>query len=116
MARCSVRDAVIVSPSCWSADSKAPRTPITGREDRGPTLKITAIETFEIRIPYRRNHTLSSGPLYGAHSVIVRVQTDEGLVGAGAEIFKLVVASTNKFQAAFLSWLGRCGAAPWLSM
>jgi hypothetical protein len=33
-----------------------------------------------------------------------------------AEIFKLVVASTNKFQAAFLSWLGRCGAAPWLSM
>jgi RNA-directed DNA polymerase len=35
---------------------------------------------------------------------------------AFAEIFKLVVASTNKFQAAFLSWLGRCGAARWLSM
>ena len=33
-----------------------------------------------------------------------------------AEIFKLVVASTNKFQAAFLSWLGRCGVATWLSM
>ncbi|MDH6152589.1 MULTISPECIES: muconate/chloromuconate family cycloisomerase [Paraburkholderia] len=46
-------------------------------------MKIAAVETFEIRIPYRRNHTLSSGPLYGAHSVIVRLQTDEGLVGAG---------------------------------
>ncbi|PMS31221.1 muconate cycloisomerase [Trinickia symbiotica] len=46
-------------------------------------MKIAAIETFEIRIPYRRNHTLSSGPLYGAHSVIVRLQTDEGLIGAG---------------------------------
>ncbi len=34
----------------------------------------------------------------------------------GPEIFKLVVASTNKFQAAFLSWLRRCGAMPWLSM
>jgi muconate/chloromuconate cycloisomerase len=46
-------------------------------------MKITAIETFEIKIPYRRNHTLSSGPLYGAHSVIVRIRTDEGLDGAG---------------------------------
>ncbi|NTF91508.1 hypothetical protein G6L46_30540 [Agrobacterium rhizogenes] len=46
-------------------------------------MKIVAIDTFEIRIPYRRNHTLSSGPLYGANSVIVKVSTDEGIFGAG---------------------------------
>ncbi|MDW9893100.1 hypothetical protein GOC28_28025 [Sinorhizobium meliloti] len=46
-------------------------------------MKITAIDLFEIRIPYRRNHTLSSGPLHGANSVVVRISTDEGLIGAG---------------------------------
>jgi two-component system CheB/CheR fusion protein len=33
-----------------------------------------------------------------------------------AEIFKLVVASTNKYQAAFLSCLRRCSVTPGLSM
>lgn len=46
-------------------------------------MKITTVELYEIRIPYRRNHTLSSGPLYGANSIIVRVNTDEGISGAG---------------------------------
>ncbi|CAB3795634.1 hypothetical protein LMG28138_03919 [Pararobbsia alpina] len=32
------------------------------------------------------------------------------------EIFKVVVASTIKSQAAFRSWLLRCGAPSWLSM
>lgn len=32
---------------------------------------------------YRRNHTLSSGPLHGANSIIVRISTDEGISGAG---------------------------------
>ena len=33
-----------------------------------------------------------------------------------SEIFKLVVASTIKFQAAFLSCSRRCGSTPWLSL
>lgn len=46
-------------------------------------MQITAVDLYEIRIPYRRNHTLSSGPLHGANSIIVRISTDDGIVGAG---------------------------------
>ncbi|MCZ7976414.1 hypothetical protein EXN32_11330 [Agrobacterium tumefaciens] len=46
-------------------------------------MQITAVDLYEIRIPYRRNHTLSSGPLHGANSIIIRLSTDEGISGAG---------------------------------
>jgi L-alanine-DL-glutamate epimerase-like enolase superfamily enzyme len=46
-------------------------------------MKITEIECFEIRVPYGRNHTLSLGPLYGPNSVVVKLTTDQELVGTG---------------------------------
>ncbi|MEX3963675.1 enolase C-terminal domain-like protein [Paraburkholderia sp. EG286B] len=46
-------------------------------------MKIVSIDCFEIRIPYRRKLTAGSGLPHGAHSVIVKVQTDYGIVGAG---------------------------------
>lgn len=46
-------------------------------------MKITGIETVAVAIPYRRNHTLSTGALHGAHSLLLRLRTDAGIEGLG---------------------------------
>lgn len=46
-------------------------------------LKITSIEAVPFTVPYRHPIVASSGILDGAEHVLVRVHTDEGLVGVG---------------------------------
>jgi muconate cycloisomerase len=48
-------------------------------------MKITRLELFHIAIPFARPYRLSKayGTLHEAHAVILKVHTDEGLVGLG---------------------------------
>lgn len=44
-------------------------------------MKITAIEAIPYRIPYRKPLAFASGEVHAAEHVLVRVHTDEGVVG-----------------------------------
>ncbi|EPX75867.1 muconate/chloromuconate family cycloisomerase [Salipiger mucosus] len=46
-------------------------------------MKIEAITVRSVRVPYRRNHTLSFGPQSYASSTIVTLHTDAGIDGYG---------------------------------
>lgn len=46
-------------------------------------MKITAIEAIPYRIPYRKPLKFASGEVHTAEHVLVRVHTDEGVVGVG---------------------------------
>ena len=48
-------------------------------------MRINGLELYQISIPFAEPYRLSKiyGTLYDAHAVIVKIQTDEGLVGLG---------------------------------
>src|SRR5690606_38118252 len=53
-----------------------------GRIDpRGESMKITRIEAIPFAIPYRKPLKFASGEVHAAEHVLVRVHTDDGVVG-----------------------------------
>ena len=46
-------------------------------------MKITTVEAIPLAIPYRRPFAFASGKVTGADHVLVRITTDDGLVGHG---------------------------------
>ncbi|MBT8367520.1 MAG: mandelate racemase, partial [Deltaproteobacteria bacterium] len=48
-------------------------------------MKITALELFHISIPFAKPYHLSKiyGTLYDAHAVIIKIHTDDGVIGLG---------------------------------
>lgn len=46
-------------------------------------MKITSVEIFPIRIKLKEPFIISLGPLYYAENVVVRIRTDEGIIGYG---------------------------------
>ncbi|MFD2331668.1 mandelate racemase/muconate lactonizing enzyme family protein [Cohnella sp. GCM10020058] len=49
-------------------------------------MKITAVKTKAIKIPFHKGEKWSGGTRYSAPSLIVQVETDEGLVGIGESV------------------------------
>ncbi|MFD2332860.1 mandelate racemase/muconate lactonizing enzyme family protein [Cohnella sp. GCM10020058] len=49
-------------------------------------MKITKVTTRPIRIPFHKGEVWSNGTRYGAPSLIVQIETDEGLVGIGESV------------------------------
>lgn len=47
------------------------------------TMKITAIHLYAIRLPLRDPFIISYGTYYDMPSIIVKIETDEGIVGYG---------------------------------
>jgi L-alanine-DL-glutamate epimerase-like enolase superfamily enzyme len=47
-------------------------------------MKITAVEAIPYAIPYRRPLHFASGEIHAAEHVLVRVHTDDGVVGTVA--------------------------------
>lgn len=46
-------------------------------------MKIESVETFQVQLPARRPHTWSGSVIGIGGFVIIKLQTDEGLVGLG---------------------------------
>ena len=46
-------------------------------------MKITKVECLPLTLPYRRPFVLSSGAVYGSEGVLVKIHTDEGIIGIG---------------------------------
>jgi L-alanine-DL-glutamate epimerase-like enolase superfamily enzyme len=46
-------------------------------------MKITKVECLPLTLPYRRPFVLSSGAVNGSDGVLVKIHTDEGIVGIG---------------------------------
>ena len=46
-------------------------------------MKITKVECLPLTLPYRRPFVLSSGAVYGSEGVLVKIHTDEGIIGMG---------------------------------
>ncbi|MBP1989435.1 mandelate racemase/muconate lactonizing enzyme family protein [Paenibacillus eucommiae] len=49
-------------------------------------MKITAIKTHAIQIPFHKGEKWSGGTRYSAPSLIVQIETDEGLIGVGESV------------------------------
>lgn len=49
-------------------------------------MKITDIKTFAIQIPFRKGEVWSGGTRYSAPSLIVQIETDEGVFGIGESV------------------------------
>lgn len=49
-------------------------------------MKITAVKTFAIQIPFYKGEQWSGGTRYSAPSLIVQIETDEGLIGIGESV------------------------------
>lgn len=47
-------------------------------------MKIAAVETFVVKMPLARTFWMSHRPITSANEIVVRMRTDEGLVGTGA--------------------------------
>lgn len=70
-------------------------------------MKITSIEAVPFNIPYRHPVIASSGVLDGAEHVLVRVHTDDGLIGIGEATSRSFVygESQTSIVAAIRKWL-----------
>ncbi|MEB3372281.1 mandelate racemase/muconate lactonizing enzyme family protein [Saccharopolyspora mangrovi] len=70
-------------------------------------MQITSIETVPFTIPYRHPVVAASGVLRSAQHVLVRVHSDDGLVGVGEAVARSFVygESQASIVAAFREWL-----------
>lgn len=68
-------------------------------------MKITAIKTQAIKIPFFKGEKWSGGTRYSAPSLIVQIETDEGLIGIGESVgptIPVIEAVVNKEFAPFV--------------
>jgi len=49
-------------------------------------MKITKVQTWNIKIPFYKGEMWSNGTRYSAPSLVVRIETDEGLYGIGESV------------------------------
>src|SRR5690348_15411494 len=49
-------------------------------------MRITAVKTFAIQIPFYKGEKWSGGTRYSAPSLIVQIETNEGLIGIGESV------------------------------
>jgi muconate cycloisomerase len=72
-------------------------------------VKITRIETIGISVPYPGDYRVASGTMRNSESVILKLYTDEGLVGLGEATFALIDRtgeSVEAITAALSKYLG----------
>lgn len=71
-------------------------------------MKITAVETVPYSIPYRHPLVFATGELRSADHVLVRVHTDEGLIGIGEAVARPMIygESQASIVAAIRAWCG----------
>ncbi|MCU6712040.1 mandelate racemase/muconate lactonizing enzyme family protein [Paenibacillus sp. J5C_2022] len=68
-------------------------------------MKITAVKTQAIKIPFFKGEKWSGGTRYSAPSLIVQIETDEGLIGIGESVgptIPVIETVVNKEFAPFL--------------
>lgn len=68
-------------------------------------MKITAVKTHAIKIPFFKGEKWSGGTRYSAPSLIVQIETDEGLIGIGESVgptIPVIETVVNKEFAPFL--------------